>query len=96
MIPAGTRLFVADLTSATVTTFDISGGAPLAGANTPLPAGATNPVALAVNPAGTRLFVANDPTANVTMFDISSGAPKGGANTALPATATAPSALALK
>jgi hypothetical protein len=61
-----------------------------------LPAGATNPVDLAVNPTGTRLFVANDPTANVTTFDISSGAPAGGANTGLPATATAPSALAVK
>ena len=79
-----------------MTTFDISGGAPAAGANTALPAGATDPVALAMNPTGTRLYVANDPTANLTTFDVTSGAPTSGANTPLPATATAPSALALK
>ena len=78
-----------------MTTFDISGGSPAAGANTALPAGASSVFAVAVNPAGTRLFTANLATNNVTTFDISGGAPAAGANTALPAGATGPRALAV-
>jgi hypothetical protein len=48
MNPAGTRLFVANDPTANVTTFDVSSGAPTSGANTPLPATATAPSALAV------------------------------------------------
>jgi hypothetical protein len=42
------RLYVANQTSNSVTTFDISSGAPTSGANSPLPATATAPSALAL------------------------------------------------
>ena len=76
--PAPQRLYVADQTSNSITTFDVSSLAPTNGANTGPARGRDRPPRPGEERGRTRLFVANGTSNSVTTFDISSGTPTTG------------------
>ena len=66
MNPAGTRVYVANVSSNTVSVIDTASNSVIA------TVAVTSPVSVAVNPAGTRVYVANQIEQHVSVIDTAS------------------------
>ena len=68
--PAGTRLYVSNFGSNSITVFTLSASGDIVGAGTVVSFGSSGPLDLVVNPAGTRLYATAFNSGNLTAFPL--------------------------